>query len=103
MDPAAAGAYDNPVLQYVSWPDSGRKGNICCMLCGQKVKAGVGRLVRHLAGGSSDVKECPVSTTEIKKEMRSYLDGRKFKAIERVIDAEDAAEVQRRRSIVYTI
>jgi hypothetical protein len=49
------------------------------------------------------VKECPVSTTEIKKEMRSYLDGRKFKAIERVIDAEDAAEVQRRRSIVYTI
>jgi hypothetical protein len=63
------------------------------MLCGQKVHAGVGRLVRHLARGSSDVKMCPESTTEIKKEMRSYLNRRKFKAIERDVDEEDAAEV----------
>jgi hypothetical protein len=38
-----------------------------CMLCIQKVHAGVGRLVRHLTGGSSDVKKCPESTAEIQK------------------------------------
>jgi hypothetical protein len=90
-------------LQYAFWPDLERKDFLCCMLWGQKVKAGVGKLVRHLAGGSTNVKKCPGSTEEIKKEMSSYLDKRKLKAIEQAIDAEDAAEVQRRHSIIYTI
>ena len=101
MDPAAANS-GNPALQYAFWPDLERKHLLLCRLCGQKVHAGIGRLVCHLAGGSADVMKCPESTTEIKKEMCSYLNRRKFKARERDIDEEDAAEVQRRRSIIYT-
>ena len=89
MDPAAAGAprrkanSDNPAVRYALWPDLGRKDVVLCMLCGQKIHAGVERLVRHLAGDFSEVNKCPETTTKIKEEMRIYLGRRKFKAIER--------------------
>jgi hypothetical protein len=47
------------------------------------------------------VNKCPRPTTEIKEEICNYLDRRKFKAIEQHIDEEDAAEVERCRSIIY--
>jgi hypothetical protein len=66
-DPTRRANSNNLALQYAFWPDLKRKDLVMCMLCIQKVHAGVGRLVRHLTRGSSDVKKCPESTAAIQK------------------------------------
>ena len=102
MDPRRRATSDDPVWKYGFWPDLERKDLLQCTLCGKIVHAGVRRLKQHLSGGCSDADMCPEASMEIRIEMRKTLNTRKFKAMERYIDEKDEAEVQRRRSVIYT-
>jgi hypothetical protein len=46
---------------------------VTCTLCDTVVFGGIKRLKQHLAGGYADTKMCLKTTTEIRKEMRDYL------------------------------
>ncbi|XP_044404581.1 uncharacterized protein [Triticum aestivum] len=101
MNPRRRARSDDPAWKYGFWPDLERKDLLQCTLCGKIIHAGVKRLKQHLSGGSSDADKCPEASMEIRIEMRNSLNSGKFKAIERYIDEEDEAEVQRRRSVMY--
>ena len=101
MDPRRRATSDDPAWKYGFWPDLERKDLLQCTLCGKIVHAGVRRLKQHLSWGCSDADMCPEASMEIRIEMHNSLNTRKFKAMERYID-EDEAELQRRRSVIYT-
>ncbi|XP_044320605.1 uncharacterized protein [Triticum aestivum] len=101
-DPRRRATSDDPAWKYGFWPDLERKDLLQCTLCGKIVHGGVRRLKQHFSGGSSDADKCPEASMEIRIEMHNSLNTRKFKAMERYIDEEDEAELQRRRSVIYT-
>jgi hypothetical protein len=52
---------------------------VTCTLCDTVVCGGIKRLKQHLAGGFADTKMCLQITTEIRKEMRDFLQKNKRK------------------------
>jgi hypothetical protein len=52
---------------------------VTCTLCDTVVCGGIKRLKQHLAGGFADTKMCLKTTTEVRKEMRGYLEKNKRK------------------------
>jgi hypothetical protein len=43
------------------------------ILCGHEASRGIKRFKQHLAGGYGDIILCPKVSTEIRKEMKAYL------------------------------
>lgn len=85
-DPARRSANSkDPGWNYGFWPDLEHKDIIQCKLCKKRVRAGVGRLKRHLAGGYNDLEKCPKATKEIREEMHEYLkrNSSKFRSMEK--------------------
>lgn len=50
--------------------------------------------------GFNDVDSCPEASMEIKKEIRNFLNMKKFKAMEQYLDQEDEDEVQRHSFVI---
>jgi hypothetical protein len=46
---------------------------VTCILCGNEASGGIKRLKQHLAGGYRDIILCPKVNTEIRKEIKAYL------------------------------
>ncbi|CAO2191293.1 unnamed protein product [Urochloa humidicola] len=104
----------DPGWKFAYWPDLTNKGKIACTLCGGEVSGGIRRFKQHLAGGYGDVNLCPGPglSTEIRREMSTYLEENKRKrpifleddedeeveVAEVVADGAPVAEVQQNES-----
>ncbi|CAN6248725.1 unnamed protein product [Urochloa humidicola] len=76
-DPARKAGSQDPGWKYGYWADLQFRDKVTCTLCDVQVSGGIKRLKQHLAGGYGDCQMCSKTTTEIRKEMRDYLEGNK--------------------------
>jgi hypothetical protein len=76
-DPKRRARSNDPGWKYGYWTEIGNRDKVTCNLC-QTITAGrIKRLKEHLAGGYADTIMCSKTTTEIRKEMRTYLEKNK--------------------------
>ncbi|CAA0808010.1 hAT dimerisation domain-containing protein [Striga hermonthica] len=69
----------DPAWRFGYWPNLQNRDEVACTLCGGHVRGGIKRLKQHLAGGYGDAKLCPSVSTEVRKEMATYLEANKRK------------------------
>ena len=68
---------NDPGWKYGYWTEIGNRDKVTCNLCKTVTTGGIKRLKEHLAGGYADTLMCSKTTTEIRKEMRAYLEKNK--------------------------
>jgi hypothetical protein len=66
-------ANSNDRWKYGYWTNIGNRDQVVCTLCDTMACGGIKRLKQYLACGYTDTKMCLKTTTEIRKEMRNYL------------------------------
>jgi hypothetical protein len=76
-DPKRRARSNDPKWKYGYWTEIGNRDKVTCNLCQTITAGGIKRLKEHLAGGYADTIMCSKTTTEIRKEMRAYLEKNK--------------------------
>jgi hypothetical protein len=65
---------NDPGWKFGYWTEIGNRDKVTCNLCQTVIAGGTKRLKEHLTGGYADTIKCLKTTTEIRKEMRTYLE-----------------------------
>jgi hypothetical protein len=76
-DPKRRAKSNDPGWKYGYWTEIGNREKVTCILCKTVTTGGIKRLKEHLVGGYADTTMCSQTTTEIRKEMKAYLDKNK--------------------------
>jgi hypothetical protein len=76
-DPNCRAKSNDPGWNYGYWTQIGNRDKVTCNLCKTVTMGGIKSLKEHLAGGYADTLMCSKTTTEIRKEMKAYLDKNK--------------------------
>jgi hypothetical protein len=72
-DPTRKAKSNDPSWKYDYWQDPTMRDWVTCILCGHEASGGIKRLKQHLADGYGDIILCPKVNTEIRKEIKAYL------------------------------
>jgi hypothetical protein len=73
-DPKRRARSNDPGWKYGYWTEIENRDKVTCNFCKTVTAGGIKRLKEHLAGGYADTMMCSKTTTEIRKEMRAYLE-----------------------------
>jgi hypothetical protein len=76
-DPKRRARSNDPGWKYGYWTEIGNRDKVTCNLCKTVTVGGIKRLKEHLAGGYADTVMCSKTSTEIRKEMRAYMENNK--------------------------
>ncbi|SPT19444.1 unnamed protein product [Triticum aestivum] len=82
---------NDPGWNYGYWSEPPNQDLVVCALFGKITSGGIKRHKKHLAGVGGDAIGCPKATTQLRREMRAYLE--QNRRIKGVVDVDDDQEV----------